>query len=361
MSDQTSELTALEKHACPACGARAEWNPGEQRLICSYCGTEAPYEVDPESGEIQEIDLVKTLRELPDEMRGWNVEKRAVRCRSCRAVSVFDPERVGQNCEFRGSPELVDYEELKPPIRPSSLLPFKITESQVRESIRGWYRSRWFAPNALKSRALTDTVHGLYIPYWTFDTSVYCPWSADAGHYYYMTMNKRQARRVRWERVNGVIEHFFDDHPVPGTRGIEIDLLRRVEPFPTHHVFPYDTAYLSGFVVEHYQIVLIEAVKLARESMRVELKRMAAESILADTHRNLTIFPSYSAETFKHVLVPVWLLSYDYGSRNFQVVVNGYTGRMAGKYPKSWWKILALAVSLAFIAALLVWLEAMQF
>ena len=360
MSDQTPELTALEKHACPACGARAEWNPGEQRLICSYCGTEAPYEIDVQSGAIQEIDLVKTLRELPEQMRGWNVERRAVRCRSCRAVSVFESERVGQNCEFCGSPEMVDYEELKPPIRPSSLLPFKVTESQVRESIRAWYRGRWFAPNALKSRARMDTVHGIYIPYWTFDAIVYCPWSADAGHYYSVRMNKRQVRRVRWEHVSGVIEHFFDDHPVPGTRGIKIDLLRKVEPFPTQHLVPYDTAYLSGFVVEHYQIVLIEAVKLARESMRANLKRMAAGSILADTHRNLTIRPSYSSETFKHVLVPVWLLSYDYGSRKFQVVVNGYTGQMAGKYPKSWWKILALVGALALIAALLVWLEALQ-
>ena len=361
MSDQTSELTALEKHACPACRGRAEWNPGKQRLMCPYCGTEAPYEIDPESGEIQEIDLVKTLRELPDQMRGWNVQRRSVRCRSCQAVSVFDPERVGQNCEFCGSPELVDYEELKPPIRPSSLLPFKITEAQVRESIRGWYRGRWFAPNALKRRALMDTVHGLYILYWTFDASVYCPWSADAGHYYYLTVNKRQVRRVRWEHAHGVIEHFFDDQPVPGTRGIEIDLLRRVEPFPTHHVVPYDTAYLSGFVVEHYQIVLIEAVKLARQSMRAELKRMAVAAINADTYRKLSIRPSYSDETFKHVLVPVWLLSYDYGARKFQVVVNGYTGRIAGKYPKSWWKILALAAALTLIVVLLIWLDTVEF
>ena len=161
MSDQTPELTALEKHACPACGARAEWDPGEQRLNCPYCGTEAPYEIDVDSGSIQEIDLVKTLRELPEKMRGWSLERQAVRCRSCQAVSVFDPERVGQNCEFCGSPDLVDYEELKPPIRPSSLLPLKITESQVRESIRGWYRGRWFAPNALRSRALMDTVHAV--------------------------------------------------------------------------------------------------------------------------------------------------------------------------------------------------------
>ena len=57
----------------------------------------------------------------------------------------------------------------------------------------------------------------------------------------------------------------------------------------------------------------------------------------------------FSSRTFKHVLVPIWLLVYMFGSRNFQVVVNGYTGRIAGRYPYSPWKI-ALLIVLAIIA-----------
>jgi len=53
---------------------------------------------------------------------------------------------------------------------------------------------------------------------------------------------------------------------------------------------------------------------------------------------------------FKHVLVPIWLLTYAYGASIFQVVINGYTGRIAGKYPKSWVKItLAILAALAFV------------
>ncbi len=52
---------------------------------------------------------------------------------------VYDPARVGQNCEFCGSPALVDYQEIKAPIRPQSLLPFKVTDTQVRDAIRRWY------------------------------------------------------------------------------------------------------------------------------------------------------------------------------------------------------------------------------
>jgi hypothetical protein len=70
-----------------------------------------------------------------------------------------------------------------------------------------------------------------------------------------------------------------------------------------------------------------------------------------DTHRNLNVNSNYSGQTFKHILVPVWLLAYNYGPRTFQVVINGFTGTMAGQYPKSWVKILlAVLGGLAAVA-----------
>jgi len=353
-----TELTALEKHPCAACGAQAEWNPAKQRLVCPFCGTEAPYEADKDTGKIREIDLVGALRELPDDQRGWLTERRSVQCQSCRAVMVYDPARVGQNCEFCGSPALVDYNEIKDPIRPQSLLPFKVTRTQVHESMRAWYGGRWFAPNALKQRALVDQIKGIYVPYWTFDAQVHCPWTADAGYYYYVQeeyrdnqgkRQVRQVRKVRWQPASGEIDHFFDDEPVPGTRGIDTRLLKGVEPFPTKELVPYDTSYLSGYVVEHYQIVLLDAAKQSRDAMHSQLEALCSREVPGDTQRNLRIYPEYSAETFKHILVPVWLLTYTYGRKAWQVVANGYTGEVAGRYPKSPWKIAGAALLLVIV------------
>ena len=318
--------------------------------MCAFCGTTSPFTINA-AGAIQELDLAAALRELPDEARGWLAEKRSVQCQSCKAVSVFDPERVGQNCDFCGSPSLVPYNAIKAPIRPESLLPFKVTEPQVREQIRRWYASKWLAPNRLRTRALVDRVHGVYIPYWTFDAHVVCPWQAEAGHYYYTTENyrnnqgrteTRQVRHVRWEAAAGEVRHFFDDEPVAGTQGVSGALLRQVEPFPTAELVPYDTAFLSGFVVEHYQVVLLEAAEHSQTQMKRKLYDMCAAEVPGDTHRNLQIAPVFSGQTFKHVLVPIWLLTYVYGNKPWQVVVNGYTGGMAGDYPKSPWKIAAL-------------------
>ena len=356
------DLSALEKYPCAACGAQAQWSPARRLVVCPFCGTAAPFNIDEKTGEIEELDLAKALREIPDQDRGWQAEKRTVQCQSCKAVSVFDPERVGQNCDFCGSPSLVSYNEIKAPIRPESLLPFKVTEAQVREQIRRWYASKWLAPNKLKARALVDRVHGVYIPYWTFDAHVVCPWRAEAGHYYYTTetyrdnqgrRQTRQVRHVRWEPAAGEVRHFFDDEPVPGTQGVSQALLKQVEPFPTNELTPYSAAFLSGFVVEHYQVVLLEAADHSQTQMKRKLYDMCAAEVPGDTQRNLEISPTFSGQTFKHVLVPVWLLTYTYGNKPWQVVVNGYTGLIAGDYPKSFWKIAAL-VLLAIIAILII-------
>ena len=353
------EVSALEKHACPACGAQAEWNPAKQKLVCPFCGTESPYSIDRDVGKVGERALAAGLRDTAAAQQAPAATGRTVQCQSCRAIMVYDATRVGQNCEFCGSPALVAYSDIKSPIRPEGVLPFKVDRHKVRDDIRRWWRSKWLAPGRLAKAALVDTVHSLYIPYWTFDARAHCPWEAEAGHYYYVNVEgrdskgnpvMRQERRVRWEPASGVVDHTFDDDLVPGTTGVDEQLLREVEPFPTQEIVPYDTAFLSGHVVEHYQVALTDAATNSEAQMHAALRELCARQVPGDTHRNLVIHPVFSARTFKHVLVPIWLLVYMFGSRNFQVVVNGYTGRIAGRYPYSPWKVALLILAILIAA-----------
>jgi hypothetical protein len=356
-----SEAIARAKFACPACGAEARWEPARQALICPYCGTISPAQVELGAASeqvVRENDLVTALRRVPDSQRGWQAAKTSVRCQSCQAISVFDAERVGQRCDFCGSSSLVPYEEIKEAFRPESLLPMKLDETRVREMVRQWYGTRWFAPNRLKRAALTDTVRGLYIPYWTFDAQVHAEWTAESGYYYYVTESyrdangqtqTRQVRKIRWEPSAGSIDHFFDDDLVAASRGVQPQLLRRVEPFPTKELVGYEPGFLSGWVVERYQIDLITAAQRSRERMDGEVESLCAAQVPGDTHRDLQVHADYSEQTFKHILVPLWLLSYHYGHEAYQVVINGTTGTMAGNYPKSWIKIALLVL---FILAL---------
>lgn len=361
-----SDITAREKYACPACGGEAQWNPAKSALVCPFCGTVSPAKLPAAGGPIAENDLAHALRNVDENHRGWAAEKKSVKCQSCQAISVFDPARVSQRCDFCGSTALVPYEQTRAPIRPESLLEFRVSETQVRETIRDWYGSRFWAPNALKSRALTDTVKGVYLPYWTFDAQVHADWQAQAGYYYYTTQSytdsqgrsqTRQVRHTRWQHASGSLEHFFDDALVPASKGVHAELLREVEPFPTTtDLKPYEAGFLSGWVVEQYQIDLISAAQHSRDLMEAQTREMCSREVPGDTQRGLQVDADFSGQTFKHILVPIWLLGYTYGATTYQVVVNGYTGTIAGRHPLSWWKIslaVLLGLVLAFIALLI--------
>lgn len=369
------EKAARSKYTCVACGGEAVWNPGKQKLVCGFCGTEAPMPLATEtmpgmqSTDVVEHDLVAALRNIQGEARGWALAKRMIKCNSCQAISVFDPAKQAKACEFCGASAIVDYDETSDVIRPEGVMPFQVSEVKARDTIRGWYGKLWWAPNKLKSKAMTDTVKGVYLPYWTFDALVDARWQAEAGYHYYETetyydngeQKSRQVQRTRWEYASGSLNHFFDDTLVCGSKGAHPALLRAIEPFPTtattdgasKTLKPYDAAYVSGWTVERYQIDLIGAAKLSRERMTGETQQLCSNEVPGDTQRNLQVNADFSRQTFKHILAPVWLLTYTYGAKDFQVLINAVTGKIDGEYPKSWVKI-TLAVIVVLIIAMIV-------
>jgi DNA-directed RNA polymerase subunit RPC12/RpoP len=353
------ELTAQSKKVCPACGGEAEWDPNQQGLRCRYCGTSVTFEVH--EGEIRENDLTTALRAIPDEQRGWQAEKASVQCNHCSAISVFDPGTQGTRCPFCGSSKLVPFEENKQPFRPESLLPLRLSEHQVRDALKDWYRSQWFAPNNFSRLSTADTLKTVYLPFWTFDAQVSADWTAEAGFYYYVQKSytdsqgkrgTRQRRETRWQWTSGHVDHFFDDVLVPASRGVPESLIDQVGPFPTDELVPYDSAFLAGHTVEHYQLDLTAAASASRERMEQSLRALCAKQVPGDTYRSLSVTSAYSDLTFKHILAPVWLVTYQYGATTYQVLANGVTGKIVGHRPYSWIKITLTALA-AVIGVLL--------
>lgn len=360
-----NQVQALEKHPCPECGGDAEWNAAKQALVCPFCGTTLPFSpAVPQAGDgVREHPLEEALAGLRGGERGWGEAKQTVSCQSCHAISVFDAARVAQRCEFCGSPSIVPQTALQDAIKPESLLPAAIPEPKIREELRKWYGSRWFAPNKLKNAAMTDTLHGIYLPYWTFDAHVSAQWTAEAGYHYYTTERvrgsdgketERQVQHTRWQYASGSLAHFFDDELVPGTVGVHEALLREIEPFPTQDLKPYDPAFVRGWTVERYQLDLRKAAEKNFEEMEEQVRALCAQEVPGDTHRNLQVQSQYQGRTFKHILVPVCLVTYNYGAKSFQVVVNGYTGKIAGERPYSWVKIFFAALAVLILLLIVI-------
>ena len=339
----------MERHVCPDCGGKGEWDPGKRKLVCPFCGSVfdrlAP---PPLASSIKEHDLDGMLARLGETASEVDTGQRKVQCTHCHAVMVRDAANVGQSCDFCGAPELLDYEDIEAPISPESLLPVGISKERAYHALKSFLASKWFAPNDLKKRNLVDWIHGVYLPYWTFDSSAECPWTADSGTYYYVTrsyrasdgtMKTRRERRTRWRPASGHVSTWFDDVLIQASKGLDASILKKLEPFPTKDLVPYETRYVSGWDVEQYQVPLTQAARLGFGVMESILREICADEVPGDTYRNLRIHPRYLNKTCKHILCPIWIIAYQYRGKSYQGALNAVTGRTYAKFPLSPWKI----------------------
>ena len=364
----TAEVRSLERHVCPECGGKGEWSAAKGQLVCPYCGTEftrvAP---PPPPDSIAEHDLERMLAELGEEAGTVDTANRRVQCTHCHAVLVRGGKMVAQHCDFCGSPELLDYQDIDSPLQPESLLPARISKESAYHALKKFLASKWFAPNDLKRRNLVDRIRRIYLPYWTFDAAAECPWTAQSGTYYWETVRSRgsdgktrtrRVRKTRWRPARGHVSTWFDDIAISGSRGLNPKILERIEPFPTKDLVPYETRYVSGWQVEQYQVPLSDAARLGRGTMESLLREMCAREIPGDTYRSLAIHPEFSRRTFKHILVPLWLLSYRYRGTIRQGATNAVTGKTYAEFPVSAWKVTFVVILAVAIVALIAFLVA---
>lgn len=336
-AEPASEVSALGTHHCPGCGAEAAWHAERQALVCPYCGTVSPAQLARDGSLIEDHDVAKVLRALPDDARGWEQDRTPVRCGECNAISLFEATRAGQRCEFCGSTALVPFEHSRRAIRPESILPFGVTEPQARESLRRW----------LGRGGITDTVVGAYIPYWRFRSEVYVHWHAAVD---YGTKD-----RPDWTPADAGFSVDVEGDLLPATRGIDAALLERIAPFPEGQLVPFDPGYVAGWIVEQYQIDLGAAVDRTRAELEAAApaayRRRCIDEIPVRRYMGLVVTATSAVKAFRHTLLPVWLLRYRAGGVSYSAVINGATGAIAGERPASHTLAIAVAGGLVLLAA----------
>ena len=298
-------------------------------------------------GEVTERPIEEGLRAPRD--LGWGTERKTVACPRCGARESLAPGQRAAACAFCGTTAVVETPASGNMIRPGGLLRFRLDKAGAADKFRRWLAGLWFRPNDLYQRAELTGLQGVYVPFWSFDAATHSAWEAEAGY----RRGGGRADDIRWEPVSGLLELFFDDVLVPGSKGLDPALSAAVEPFPTGELTAYDPSFLSGFVAEETAIDLPEALKAAGTRMAAQIRAACAGRIPSQTYRNLTIRTQYSNVAYKNALLPVWIAAYDYRGRPFRFLVNGVTGRVAGHAPLSWVKVglLILAIALVFYLA----------
>lgn len=385
------------RYPCENCGASLRFQPGQERLVCDYCGhaqqigqgqAQAParqsqggadgetallqdpvtgralqWDAGHKSPELVEIPLDQGLR--LDRDSAFVQEVRTLSCPNCGARIEIDADSHATECPFCATPVVTDTGTTRQ-LKPQGVLPFVLTEDQAHAALSDWMGRLWFAPNGLLAYARRGRkMTGVYSPFWTFDARTRSDYSGQRGDYYYETVyvtrevNGRsqrvaqQVRRTRWRRVSGQVARDFNDVLVLASSSLPRRFTDALTPWDLSHLAPYRPDYLAGFEAERYTIPLSDGHGIARQEMAGVILNDARRDIGGDEQRIQQIRTDFSDESFKHILLPVWTAAYKYGGKSYRFVVNGQSGRVQGERPYSAWKI-ALAVIAALIAILAV-------
>ena len=211
-------------------------------------------------------------------------------------------------------------------------------------------RSRWFAPSEFALRGVDGRFNGVYLPFWTFDSLTFSRYWGERGDHFYVTVTEnnqtKQERRTRWSPASGSHQRFFDDVLILGAKGLRRDMMDALEPWPLENLQPFSQELLAGFLARTYEVELDEGFPIAKQIMDSGIAADVRGLIGGDEQRVSEIKSRYDAITFKHLLLPVWLLAYRYHDKSYQIFINAVTGEVQGERPYSFWKIF-LTVLLA--------------
>jgi DNA-directed RNA polymerase subunit RPC12/RpoP len=343
---------------CDGCGADMTWDPEVDAMNCDHCG--AVVQVPRAEGVIVE----RALSEAGEATRGLGLELRVSECENCGARVSFEEATTSQQCVYCGSPSVLEQEANRNAIRPESLIPLDVGRTAVEANFRRWIGGLWFRPNELKKTRRFDAV-GIYVPFWTFDCGVHSDWSADAGHYYWVTQSywtrtngrrvrrTRRVRKVRWVPAWGQRDDAYDDLLVLASGGQPAGLVRKLGEFDTSALVPYRPEYLAGWRAEEYRLDLDGAWEEGAAMVVGSQRRRCAGDVPGDTQRNLRVQNRIFDVRWKHVLLPIWSVQYAFKGETYTVLVHGQTGRVVGKAPLSWVKVVGLVLAVLAGAALI--------
>ncbi|NOX58239.1 MAG: hypothetical protein GXP29_05195 [Planctomycetes bacterium] len=350
---------------CEGCGADLEFSIGVQNLKCPYCGFVKVLEFDPER-HVAEQDYYQMLANIAS----WREEGTdqtdglsEVRCVSCGAKVQFQGTLTSSECAYCGVPlQLDDVHDAADRVPVDGVLPFKVDRKKAHTALAAWVKSRWFAPNRFKKVGVNGKFSGVYTPYWTFDTMTTTQYTGQRGDHYWVTVgsgkNRRQVMRTRWSYAAGTFRKFFDDELIVGGEGLPVKRLNALMPWPLEDCVPFNQEMLAGFLARTYDVELEQGFLIAKGNFEKALVANAKSLIGGDAQRIHSIETQYNAITYKHLLLPVWMMGYRYANKAYQVVVNAATAEVQGDRPYSAVKIafavvcgLVVAGGIAYVAS----------
>ena len=333
-------MSDINEYKCPSCGGAIEFDSHSQKMKCPYCDTEFDLETlkkydEQLSREAEQKDDISDWQTDPGkqwqegETDGMNVYT----CQSCGGEIVSDENTGATSCPYCGNPVILT-ERFRGALRPDMVIPFKLDKKAAKEAYYKHIKGRPLLPKVFRRENHIDEIKGIYVPFWLFDADVAADARYKATKVRTWSDSDYDYTETSYYSVDRSGNMSFVSVPVDGSSRMPDDLMESIEPYKVADAVEFQTAYLSGYLADKYDVDAQQSTDRARERMKE-----SAQDVLRDTVKGYaSVIPEntnvrISGGDAKYALYPVWILNTTWRGKKYIFAMNGQTGRMTGDLP----------------------------
>lgn len=330
-------LTNVIEYQCPCCGAGLRFGGDIQQLRCEYCENEFDIDVVRAFNESQRsADTTDVLWERPSADEWAQEEQNQLNCficPSCGAEIVSDANTAATFCPYCDNPTIMPG-RLSGRLKPDAVIPFRTTKEDAKAAFLSLCKGKPLLPKSFTQDHQLEKLTGMYVPFWLYDCKGDMTGSYKATRVHHWMDSKYTYTRTEHFLLNRAASAQFTGIPMDGSSKMDDVFMESIEPFDLGQLMDFDTAFLSGYFADKYDV----EAEAGKERVRQRVENSMNDQIQSSLIGYATVLPvsrqlQIDHSKARYVLMPVWMLNTRFRDKMYTFAMNGQTGKMTGSLP----------------------------
>lgn len=322
----------LLEYKCPCCGASLPFDEKSQNMTCEYCDNT----FDIETVKLYNAkEAENEFSQLTVNTSSWSEDPhlKTYTCQSCGGELITDENTAATFCPYCNNSVIISG-RLSGGLCPDAVIPFNTSKEDAMHAFQKLCKGKPLLPKGYATTNRIEKITGIYVPFWLYDcASIY-------------TARYRATRVQHWMDAHYTYtktDHYlltratsadFSNIPMDASSKFGDATMESIEPFDFSNMVDFDTAYLSGFFADKYDVPADAGTNRIRQRVNATMDSLTRQSTVGYA----TVLPAsqhlqLERNQAKYVLLPVWLLNTVYNGQTYMFAMNGQTGKMTGTFP----------------------------
>lgn len=311
-------------YKCPSCGDDMIFDSETGMLSCPSCGRKDTIE--------DFSDAFITTHFSEDEAKEYH-------CQNCGAVLITEAETTATNCSFCGA-GVVLIDRLSGTLTPAKVIPFTISKEEAIAAFKKWCKKGLLTPKGFMTADRIKKITGMYVPFWLYNIDSEAEVDAVGTKVRTYTSGDYIITETKYYDVYRKVKVNYVKVPVDASEKMNDELMDKLEPYDYKLLKDFKTPYLAGYIAEKYNYNDEELFPRVKEKVQPYIESFISSTVsqyATVQYKNKQIH--MEKEHAYYVLLPVWMVYYDFEQSEYTFAMNGQTGKVVGKPPISYGKV----------------------